>query len=55
VVLILAIREGNQETGIGDRLHLREKPFLVDKFAAPLTAPASRRKGCRSDFRAFSN
>lgn len=46
------------QVGCHDRMpgiHLREKPFLVDRFAGPSTIPASRRKGRFSDFLAFSN
>ncbi len=55
MVLIFTIAEGDQETCIGDGLHLREKPFRVDKSAGPVTAPASRRKAWLSDFLALSN
>ena len=55
VVLILPITEGHEEARIGNRFHLREKPFRVDRFAGPATAPASRRNGFFSDVRAFAS
>jgi len=45
MMLILAIPEGHQKTCICYSFHLREKPFLVDKFAGPSTSPASLRNG----------
>src|SRR5581483_196912 len=54
-MLVPAIGKRDQKTGIGDRPHLREKPFLVDRFGGPSTAPASRRKGCPPAPLAFSS
>jgi hypothetical protein len=45
VVGVVAIRESDQETGAGDRPHLRENPLRPDRSAGPATAPASRMNG----------
>jgi hypothetical protein len=44
VVAIATVGEGDQEPGIGDALHGREKPFREDRSRVPRTTPASRMK-----------
>ncbi len=55
MVLVSAIAESYEKAGIGNRFHLPEKPFLADRFAGPVIAPASRINGWLSDFLAFSS
>ncbi len=42
VVPVVAIGKRHEESGIGDALHVREKPLRVDRSLCPLTVPASR-------------
>jgi hypothetical protein len=55
MVLVFAIAESYEKAGIGNRFHLRKKPFLAERFAGPALEPASRIKGWLSDFLAFSS
>src|SRR5882724_901468 len=43
-----------QEAGVRNRLHFREKPFCVERFAGPFTTPARRMNGRLDAFRAPS-
>ena len=45
MMLIGPVGEGDQETRIGDRLHLRENPLRDDRFRGPENEPARRRNG----------
>jgi len=45
MMAVLSISERDQESGVGNRLHLREKPFRVERSAGPATKPARRKKG----------
>jgi hypothetical protein len=42
VVLVGAIEERDQQSGVGDAGHGRVKPFRDDKSRGPRTAPANR-------------
>ena len=55
VVLISPVSESDKEAGIGDTLHLLEKPFRDERSAGPDTFPARRRNGRVSTCRAFSS
>jgi hypothetical protein len=44
MVVVVAVGEGDEEAGIGNALHEREKPLRRDKSSGPLTAPAKRRR-----------
>jgi hypothetical protein len=43
MVMVSVVAESNDEVSIGDRLHLREKPFRADKSGGPLILPARLR------------
>jgi hypothetical protein len=43
MVMVSVIAESNDEASIGDRPHLREKPFPADKSDGPLSLPARLR------------
>src|ERR1017187_9808657 len=45
VMVVVAVAEANQETGIGYCLHGREKPLRLERSLGPSTAPARRRNG----------
>ena len=45
VMLIRAIRESNDETGVGDAIHPLEKPLREERFLGPLITPAQRMNG----------
>lgn len=42
VVDVVAIGKRDEEPGVGDALHAREKPFLVDRDLGPRALPAKR-------------
>lgn len=42
MVLVVAIGESDEEAGVRDTLHVREKPLRVERFLLPRTVPASR-------------
>ena len=42
VVLVVAIGKRHEEAGVGDALHVREKPLRVERLLSPRTVPASR-------------
>jgi hypothetical protein len=44
MILIRAIGEGDQKTGVGNALHDLEKPFRRERVRGPSTAPANRMK-----------
>src|SRR2546430_6646353 len=52
---ISSVAERDQKTSIGNRLHLREKPFRVERSGGPSTTPAKPRKGRLADFLALSS
>src|SRR5688572_12091122 len=43
VMLIVAVGKCDEESGIGDSLHGREKPLRAERSLGPRTAPARRR------------
>jgi len=45
MMAVLSVSERHQKSGVGNRLHLREKPFRVERSAGPATKPARRKKG----------
>jgi hypothetical protein len=40
VMAVMAVAECNNETGVGNSFHLREKPFRDDRSLGPDIAPA---------------
>jgi hypothetical protein len=54
-MVIPSVAESHQEAGIGNRPHLREKPFRFERSGGPSTAPASRMNERFSALLAFSN
>ena len=46
VVDVVAVGERDEKTSIGNALHVREKPFLVDSVRGPLAFPAKRMNDC---------
>ena len=56
VVAVGPIGERHEKSGVCDRLHRREKPFLLERFRGPRIAPASLMKERMSPLAlAFSN
>jgi len=56
VMPVVAVGKGDEEPGVGDALHGREKPLRDERSRAPRTEPASLRKACRLlAARAFSS
>ena len=55
VVIIVAIREHDEKTCVGDGLHLRENPLRLERSVGPATAPAKRRNGRPVESLAFSS
>jgi hypothetical protein len=55
MVAIFLIGKSDQEAGIGNPFHSREKPRRTERLLGPLCVPAKRMKACFSDFLAFSS
>lgn len=51
--MVFTIAERDEEAGIGNSVHLFEKPFLVERLDGPEMAPASRMNGRASAALAF--
>jgi hypothetical protein len=45
VVPVMTVGKRHQEPGVRDASHRSEKPFRVERFLGPRTAPASRMYG----------
>jgi len=55
MIEVPTVLERHPKTGVGDCIHLREKPLRIERSLGPAMAPAWRRNGRPAAFRAFSS
>lgn len=49
MVPVVSVGKSDQEPGVGDPLHFREKPLREERSLGPRTLPARRMKACPDD------